>query len=76
MWLPEKLYESLPVFYVTIGVLFLSGALYVGIDHWLMAVHLGVGILCIMLGVAVASIRRRARATSTKRVSRNEQLFV
>ena len=76
MWLPDKLYESLPAVYVLIGALFLAGALYVGIDHWLMAAYLGVGILCITLGVAVASIRRRARSNAPERVSRSEQLFV
>ena len=76
MWLPEKLYESLPAFYVTLGALFLAGALYVGIDHWLMAGYLAIGVLCVALGTAVASIRRRARTRREHRISRSEQLFV
>lgn len=76
MWLPEKLYESLPAFYVTLGALFLAGALYVGIDHWLMAAYLAIGVLCVALGTAVASIRRRARSTREDRISCPEQLFV
>ena len=76
MWIPEKLYESLPAFYVTLGALFLAGALYVGIDHWMMAGYLGIGILCVTLGVTVASIRRRARADAPNRQPRSDQLFI
>lgn len=77
MWLPKKLYESLPALYVAIGALFLAGVFYVGIDHWVMAGYLAVGVLCVSLGVGVASVRRRARSrVEVRNSTSSDQLFV
>ena len=77
MWLPKKLYESLPALYVVIGALFLAGVFYVGIDHWLMAAYLAIGVLCVMLGAGVATVRLRARGKFEPSTSRSsDHLFV
>ncbi|MDJ0917525.1 MAG: hypothetical protein QNJ05_07155 [Woeseiaceae bacterium] len=76
MWLPRKLYESLPVLYVLIGAMFLAGTLYVGLYHWKMLGYLAVGALCVALGFVVIAIRRKARADAESRSSRSSELFV
>ena len=77
MWLPRKLYESLPALYVAIGAMLLVGTLYVGIDHWIMLGYLALGALCVALGVVVIAIRRKARAKMAEsRASRSGHLFV
>ncbi len=76
MWLPKRLYESLPALYIAIGAMFLAGTLYVGLDHWPMFGYLAVGALCVTLGVVVTAIRHKARANEEARMPRSEQLFI
>lgn len=62
MWIPTKLYEALPAIYFAIGVAFISGALYVGVNDTPMIVYLILGSLCIGAGTAVADRRSKARS--------------
>jgi hypothetical protein len=62
IWLPTKIYESLPVLYVTVGALLLLGALYIGVDHGLMPGYVALGLSCMLGGMCVTYIRRRARS--------------
>ncbi|MEQ8207554.1 MAG: hypothetical protein RIA65_15380 [Woeseia sp.] len=66
MWLPSRLYESLPWAYVLIGVLFVGGVYYIDIHNYGTLVYFVLGLVCIGGGIAVArlrtSIRRAARA--------------
>ncbi len=76
MWLPRKLYESLPALYVAVGAMFVAGTLYVGLYHWMMLGYLAVGALCVSIGFVVIAIRRKARAEAEARSSRSRELFV
>ena len=60
--LPEKIYEALPAAYISVGTLFILGAIYIGIGHGPMVGYLAVGLSCILAGVTVNSIRRRERS--------------
>ena len=53
VWLPEKLYESLPYLYVVTGSLFNAGIIYVGLDAPGAAYYLATGTLCSLYGLAV-----------------------
>ena len=64
IFLPKKIYEALPVTYVTVGVLLILGAVYIGIGYRPMFGYLAVGLSCIAAGVTVTCIRRRGRSTS------------
>ena len=62
IWIPTKIYESLPVLYVTVGALLLLGALYIGVDHGLMPGYVALGLSCVLVGVCVRYMRHRARS--------------
>jgi len=62
MWLPTKVYESLPVLYVTIGALLFLGALYIGVGHGLMPGYVTLGLLCVIVGLYITHIRHQARS--------------
>jgi hypothetical protein len=64
MYLPTKIYEALPKIYLAVGALFILGAVYIGIDHGPMVGYSVVGLSCIVAGVLVHKIRRRARSDS------------
>ena len=61
IWIPTKIYESLPVLYVTVGALLLLGALYIGVDHGIMPGYVALGLSCVLGGICVTYIRHRAR---------------
>ena len=62
IFLPEKIYEALPAAYISVGTLFVLGAVYIGLGHGPMVGYLAVGLSCIFAGVTVNSTRRRERS--------------
>jgi hypothetical protein len=58
MWLPTKLYESLPALYIAVGASLLLGALYSG----LMFGYLALGASSILGGMLITYIRHKARS--------------
>ena len=62
MWIPTRIYEALPAAYVTVGLTFLIGALYVGVSHQLWLVYMVTGIVCVFGGVVITGIRHNARS--------------
>ena len=62
IWIPTKLYESLPVLYVAVGALLLLGALYIGVNHGLMLGYMALGLSCMLGGICVTYVRQRARS--------------
>jgi hypothetical protein len=64
MWLPTKVYEALPVFYVMIGALLLIGASYIGVNHGMMPGYIAIGSSCLFAGMYVTYLRRRARSST------------
>ena len=62
MWIPAKTYEALPALYLTVGVLIILGAIYIGASHGLMPGYMLLGLSCVIAGVLVRNIRRNARS--------------
>jgi len=73
MWLPTKIYESLPVLYVTIGALLLLGALYIGVDQGLMPGYMALGWSCMIGGLFVTYIRHKARSQAESLPTRSDR---
>lgn len=53
MWIPTRIYERMPQFYIFIGLLFMSSGLYLGFDFKLTFVYLGTGIFCFVWGLRI-----------------------
>ncbi len=61
MWLPTPVYESLPYLYVLVGLLFISGATYIGLETGESSLYLGTGAISVLSGVLVYVRRATAR---------------
>ena len=61
MWLPTPVYESLPYVYVLVGLLFISGATYIGLETGESSLYLGTGAISVLSGVLVYVRRTAAR---------------
>jgi len=57
MWLPGPIYESLPYVYVTGGVMFLLGTLYIGLTAPGAALYIACGLISILYGAFIFSMR-------------------
>lgn len=66
MWLPAPVYESLPYAYVVVGILFISGATYIGLGQGESTLYLGVGAASVLAGIFVYMRRMSARANRRK----------
>lgn len=64
MWLPTRLYESLPALYLAIGALLLLGAAYIGVGHGLMPGYVALGTTCLLASMYVTYLRHRARSSA------------
>ena len=62
MWLPEPIYERLPHTYLVIGLLFIAGTLYIGLDAAMAEVYMGLGFVSLLSGFVVFLRRRTERA--------------
>ena len=61
MWLPTPVYESLPYVYVLVGLLFISGATYIGLETGESSFYLGTGTISVLSGVLVYVRRTTTR---------------
>jgi hypothetical protein len=61
MWLPTPIYERIPQFWFLIGLLFVAGGLYLGIDYTVSLAYLAIGIVSCAKGIGIAIIRMRYR---------------
>lgn len=62
VYLPKALYEALPAAYVSVGLLFVAGAIYLGFGYGFAVGYMAVGLTCILGGLTVSSIRRAERS--------------
>ncbi len=62
MWLPEPIYERLPHAYILIGLLFIAGTLYIGLEAAMAEVYLSLGFVSLLSGFVVFLRRRTERA--------------
>lgn len=53
MWLPTPVYKLLPMLYAVMGVFFILGVLYLGLDAPMGPVYLGLGIASILASITV-----------------------
>ena len=63
IWLPKLLYDALPYFYLSSGVIALLASLYISEWFWILPHYLLFSAACIHLGIAV--YRRRLRKPNT-----------
>ncbi|NQV85568.1 MAG: hypothetical protein HQ492_00625 [Woeseiaceae bacterium] len=61
MWLPTPIYERIPQFWFFIGLLFIAGGLYVGVDIPMWIIYIVLGFLCCAFGLAIAVLRMKHR---------------
>jgi len=66
MWLPRPIYESLPYLYITGGVLFISGTLYMGVNSSGTALYIACGLVSIVYGAYILKMRQDARQPATR----------
>lgn len=53
MWLPTKLYERLPLWWIVVGLVFMLSALYLGLDYGAAYGYLAVGVACSVFGLLI-----------------------
>ena len=61
MWLPTPIYERVPLFWLLLGLLFMSSGTYLGFEHSLTKVYFGTGIICCFWGAWIFVRRLRNR---------------
>lgn len=66
MWLPTPVYKALPTAYAVIGLAFILGTLYVGLDAPLGVLYLGIGIASILASITVSMWRARHKQERAK----------
>jgi len=64
MWLPAPLYESLPYTYILIGILFMSGTLYIGVSAPGVTLYLACGLISTVYGAVVFVLRQTCRSAA------------
>ncbi|HSG59389.1 MAG TPA: hypothetical protein VLA06_07650 [Woeseiaceae bacterium] len=61
MWLPTPIYERVPLFWLLLGLLFMSSGTYLGFEHSLTKAYFGTGIICCAWGAWIFIMRLRNR---------------
>ncbi len=61
MWVSKPIYESLPYFYLLVGVLSLAASMYLNYGYW-PSICFALGLLCLVAGLVVLLKRRDHRA--------------
>ena len=61
MWLPDKLYERVPQFWLLIGLVFMSSAVYLGFDYSLTKFYFATGLICCVFSLCIFTVRLRNR---------------
>jgi hypothetical protein len=64
MWLPAPLYESLPYTCILIGILFISGTLYIGVSAPGATLYLACGLISTVYGAVVFVLRQTYRSAA------------
>ncbi len=73
MWVSKPIYESLPYFYLLVGLLSLAASLY--LNYWIWPeVCFAIGLLCLVGGLVVL-LRRRDHRDQHRRAERTEDFL-
>lgn len=71
MWVSKPIYESLPYFYLAVGVIILSASMYV--NHWYWpTICFVTGLFCLVGGLVVLLKRRDYRVTGRRPGNRQD----
>jgi len=65
MWLPRKIYELIPFYYLALGVAGLGAAFYLESPFWADVLAVG-GLLALLLGLVVLLRRKGYRASRSR----------
>jgi hypothetical protein len=57
MWLPASIYQRIPQFWMLVGVLFISSAVYMGLNYRYSVAYLGLGLLSVVWSGCVMLLR-------------------
>ena len=71
MWVSKPIYESLPYFYLLIGITCLGASLYVNYWYW-PTICFVVGLVCLVGGLVVLLKRRDHRASNRRGGERHD----
>ena len=72
MWVSKPIYESLPYFYLLVGLLSLAGSMYLNYWYW-PEVCFGIGLFCLVAGLVVW-LRRRDHRDHHRRAGHGHDL--
>lgn len=61
MWLPTSVYERLPLFWLMVGLLFISAALYMSFEYALSVYYFLLGVICSASGIGLFMLRQHFR---------------
>ena len=61
MWLPEPVYKLLPTLYGVMGILFILGVIYLGVDTPMGPVYLGLGLVSLLASIGLSVSRGKGR---------------
>jgi hypothetical protein len=61
MWLPASIYQRIPQFWMLVGVLFISSAVYMGLNYRYSVAYLGLGLLSVVWSGCVMLLRSGRR---------------
>ncbi len=73
MWLPEPIYKLLPTIYAVMGVFFILGVLYVGLDAPNSPIYLVLGLVSILASITVTIWRAKKSGNSDNAESDDAQ---
>jgi len=65
MWLPEPVYKALPTLYGVMGILFIFGVIYLGVDTPMGPVYLGLGLVSLLAAIGLSVSRGRGRQNAS-----------
>lgn len=58
MWLPDPIYKALPTLYGVMGILFILGVMYVGLENTPMGpIYLGLGLVSLIASIGLSVSR-------------------
>jgi hypothetical protein len=73
MWLPASIYQRIPQFWMLVGVLFISSAVYMGLNYRYSVAYLGLGLLSVVWSGCVMLLRSRGKQGSQNESPSAEQ---
>jgi hypothetical protein len=81
MWIPTKIYEKIPHFWILSGLLIISFALYLGYEFTATFWYIALGTSCCLFGFTIISWRQRyreklldARTSTDNQMNRSSRL--